>query len=271
MTDFTSDSIQHEDADPSWIKMAYGTEAARYLSERGSAKTQIDQAVIDFYTRLKDIPSAQAVLDNLSPAEAQHLAAMQKHYLSRILSPNLSAETHYQMAIEAGYRHIAVGLPIETLTESMQLYRGMATTVTQDLPNADRYRSIIETRLHYDLLTQIKAYSDARTARLETYARIERLTDINPQDFLPNVLRILKENMPATLAGVAVGSVSRNGYQHIFADGVPWQGMDHPIHASVFQRAWTQEEPLFIDSMHYDQQLPADFREECHDLVFINK
>jgi EAL domain-containing protein (putative c-di-GMP-specific phosphodiesterase class I) len=266
ITDFQSDSLWHDDTGSSWIKIAYGDEAARHLSELSLVEDQIDHAIADFYTRLNNISHAQEVLGNLSPAEAQHLVVAQKRYLCRILAPNLSAETHYHIAIEAGLRHVAVGLSIETLTEAMWLYKDITTTLTKDRFDAAPLRFIIETRLQYDLLTQIKAYADARTERLKVYEHIERQQAANPQGFLRGVAQILKENMREKVAGVAVGSISRDGYQHIIADGMPWQDMDHAIQAPAFERAWAQENPLFINNLHHDDRLPVDFREECRDL-----
>lgn len=260
----------HNPTQPQWIEGAYNPEAARLLSGLRSMESQVQQAVGRFYNSLLIHPVARKVLENLDEAELQHLVDAQCHYLQNVLSPQLSAEQHYQMAAAAGLRHVAVGLPVGTLAESESLYHAMATALVAHHPEAEPCRAVINTRLQYDLICQIKAYTREQNDQLAIYTRIEQHLADSPLDWLQSALEILLKGMEAMIVGVALGRVKNHTYRHLLAQGkVPWQGDESPASGypikvtPEFQQAWMDEQALMANNLHQDTPLPASFREEC--------
>lgn len=250
--------------EPLWIRSAYGADAVAALSRLGPAASHIEHAVGKFYESLKTFPGAVAVLDNLTAEEFQHLHVMQGRYLTKILSPELSAKHHRQMAIEAGLRHSYVGLSAELLTESSILYRDIVATLIPGASEAEPLREIITQRFQYDLITQIEAYALIQKNRLETYQLIARQEHTaNPLDFVQNTLNALLASFHEDVIGVAFGCVKNGNFRHLLAKGrVPLSSGESSMVPEI-QQAWFDEKPLIINSLSRDTQLSAALRNEC--------
>lgn len=254
-----------------WLRSAYGSEAASMLSHLGPTENQIESAVERFYDSLLNLPAARAVLDNLSPDEFQHLRKAQGKYLATILSPDLSEKRHYKIAAEAGLRHCFVGVPTEVLAESAILYMDIASTLTAGTAEQSRLKSVLYRRMQFDLITQIEMYALVQHKRTDAYDHIAKQGNTGTLlDYMQDTLDTLLNAFDKDVAGAAFGRVKNGNYRHLIAKGrVPFNAIDPllPNYPTValpeLVQKWFEEQPLIINSLHGDPEVPAELRSEC--------
>jgi EAL domain-containing protein (putative c-di-GMP-specific phosphodiesterase class I) len=254
-----------------WIRSAYGAEASAALSSLGPTQEPIERAVRSFYETLDRIPAARAVIDNLTPEEFRHLRGAQGRYLATILSPDLSAAEHRQAATKNGLRHFCVGVSSEILAAASVLYTDIAAGLISGVPDDDEVRSVVTRRLQNDFITQIEAYALIHRDRLAVREKIAQQTHMaHPLDFVQATLDTLLGSLNEDLAGIALGGVKNGNYRHLLAGGrVPCGAVgplltEYPtITAPEIQQNWFNEQPLVVNSLYRDTQLPQAWRGEC--------
>ncbi|WP_215858023.1 EAL domain-containing protein [Acidithiobacillus thiooxidans] len=159
------------------------------------------------------------------------------------------------------------------MAETMVLYNDIARDLATDQHSREREKTIIATRLQYDLISQMGAYAQVQKNRLTVYAHIEQQQTDHLLDFLQQTLKSLLESLGSEIMGVALGNVKDNTYRHLLCEGkMPWltggpHAADHPIKvAPEFQQAWIDEQALMVNNLHQETQLPSSFQGECQSL-----
>ena len=259
--------------EPTWVRAAYGPDAALALSRLGPAAGYIEQAVESFYISLMDIPAARAVLENLTPQEFKRLRSSQTAYLGTLLSPDLSAERHKQLATQIGLHHFCCGLSTDVLAEASVLYTEIVASLVVEASDAEHIRAIMTRRFQYDLITQIEVYALIQQDRLSTHEKIawQRHTD-HPLDFMNATLEILLESLSEDVIGVAVGNVKNGNYRHLLSRGrVPFGGpspefTDYPtVGAPEIQKSWYNEQALIANNVSRPSGFSTDWQPELTD------
>ncbi|MDD2761855.1 MAG: EAL domain-containing protein [Methylomonas sp.] len=241
------------------------------LSRLGPTAHHIEHTVEKFYASLMNIPAAAVVLDNLTSQEFQQLHERQSHYLSSILSPELSVKRHRMMATEAGRRHVYVGVSAEVLAESSALYGDIVAALLLGRSDTERLKEIITRRFQYDLITQIQAYAWMQKKRLDTYQHIGRREHTaNPLDFLQDALETLLGSFDDDVLGIAFGCMRNGNFRYLLAKGcVPYEADDQsfPVYPTVeipeIEQVWFDEQPLLINNLNLDTRLSKTLRSQC--------
>jgi hypothetical protein len=207
-----------------------------------------EAVVANFYDTLMQAEASAQILSRLSDAEMTHLRACQVRYLTQVLSPGLSQEQHMSMAREAGLHHTWIGLPVNVLAQSFQVYRAvLEDAIYSDLANSVTLQSIIMERLSNDLSWQLMAYTEAENERANTLANMRQIisASINREDIIRETLQSIVK-IPG-VAGVEIISVGEQYDLHCEL------GFGHTCCAAnpknLLLQAWIDKKPLHINSI----------------------
>lgn len=237
------------------VDLLYGPFTEKSLFGITVDNDTLDALIAEFYDTLFAIPEAKSVLDNLGAEELFHLKEAQKHYMHRILAPDLTAEGHREMAENIGRIHCYVGVTPEILERSHGVYSGIIRHLPEEV--STEAKRILNSRVERDLSWQMGAYTSAYQRRINGIAQIAQEQSDGRLESLQNALSNLLDGLHGEIVGLAMGSIGESGYCHQFSVGsMPWtapagQPETFPVvQLSVLEQVWEQETPLILHHLH---------------------